>query len=240
VVRKGARGEKKVKAGEAVVKSGVFWIRRILGNRKSVFVLAWLSFACLLGQFYGLWTMHVFGMCVLAPAIVLLLVAAMLHRNEGDGRSSTWTWVVQGTIGGLLAAIAYDLYRLPFVLNGAPLYKPFAKFGELLLGGNRPVWAVYSLGWAYHFSNGIALGIMFLVLASCFRRPWLVTGALLWALFVEAMLLLTPYAAFFGLQKNGRFLFLTASAHAVFGIVLGLYLRWRVPGQAPERNRFRT
>ncbi len=48
-------------------------------------------------------------------------------------------------------------------------------------------------------------------------------GAVVWAVFVEAMLLLTPYASFFGLKMNGRFLFLTASAHLVFGVVLGLY-----------------
>ena len=46
----------------------------------------------------------------------------------------------------------------------------------------------------------------------------------MWALCVECMLLLTPYTAFFGLSLNGRFLFLTASAHAIFGIVLGSYL----------------
>src|SRR5262252_7057739 len=116
--------------------------------------------------------MHVFGMCVLAPAILLLIIAALLHRDsEQRDMRSPWVWIVQGTIGGLVAAVAYDLYRLPFVLNGAPLYKPFPKFGELLLGSSQPVWAVHSLGWAYHFSNGIALGIMFLVMASCFRRP---------------------------------------------------------------------
>jgi hypothetical protein len=46
------------------------------------------------------------------------------------------------------------------------------------------------------------------------------------------MLLLTPYASFFGLKLNGRFLFLTASAHLVFGIVLGLLCRWRLGGLA--------
>jgi hypothetical protein len=73
---------------------------------------------------------------------------------------------------------------------------------------------------------------MFLVMASCFRRPALFWGAVAWAGFVEAMLLLTPYASFFGLKMNGQFLFLTASAHAIFGVVLGLYCRVRV-GPAP-------
>ena len=97
-----------------------------------------LSFACLLGQFYGLWTMHLFGCWVLPPATALLGYIACRHRNCPDGVNSPCTWIVQGTIGGLVAAVAYDLYRLPFVLAGAPLFKVFPRFGELLLGGTEP------------------------------------------------------------------------------------------------------
>ena len=50
-----------------------------------VFALALLSFARLLGQFYGLWTMHVFGCWVLPPATALLTVIAYRHRDEGEG-----------------------------------------------------------------------------------------------------------------------------------------------------------
>ena len=200
----------------------------ILGNRVVVFTLAWLSFGCLLGQFYGLWTMHLFGCWVLPPATVLLVLAAYSHRDQADRPRSPWTWIVQGTLGGIVAAVAYDLYRLPFVLNGAPLFKVFPRFGELLLGSTEPRWLVQGLGWTYHFSNGAALGIMFLVMATCFRRPALFWGAVAWAVFVEAMLLLTPYASFLELKMNGRFLFLTASAHVIFGIVLGLYCRIRL------------
>jgi len=82
--------------------------------------------------------------------------------------------------------------------------------------GSRPV------------SNGAALGIMFLAIVSVFRRPMLFWGAVAWALFVEAVLRTTPYATFFGLKLNGRFLFLTASAHLVFGIALGSYCRWKL------------
>jgi hypothetical protein len=74
------------------------------------------------------------------------------------------------------------------------------------------------------------LGIMFLVMASCFPRPVFFWGAIAWAVFVEAALLSTPYARFFGLPMNGRFLFLTASAHSIFGLVLGLYCKMKFPG----------
>ena len=208
-------------------------VSRVLGSRVVVFGLAWLSFGCLLGQFYGFWSMHLFGCWVLPPATALLALGAYLHRGQAGTLSSAGTWIVSGAAGGVIAAVAYDLYRLPFVLRGEPLFKVFPRFGELLLGGTQPRWLVQGLGWTYHFSNGAALGIMFLVMASCFRRPALFWGAVAWAVFVEAMLLLTPYPSFFGLKLNGRFIFLTASAHAVFGAVLGLYCRWKFAGARP-------
>jgi hypothetical protein len=193
-----------------------------------VFLLASLSFACLLGQFYGLWTMHWFGCWVLPPAALILAWLAWSDRGAATTTAGPRVWIVRGTIGGLVAAVAYDLYRLPFVLGGAPLYKPFAEFGRLLLAGDGPPWLVQSFGWAYHFSNGAALGIMFLAMVIRPTPRLLLWGAVAWAMIVEAILLSTPYARFFGLKLDAKFVFLTASAHAVFGIVLGLWCRWRL------------
>ena len=200
-----------------------------------VFALAFLSFACLLGQFYGLWTMRFFGCWVLIPATALLIYIAYRHRKRPIHLDSPYTWIAKGAVGGLVAAIAYDLYRLPFVLNGAPLFNVFPRFGELLLGGTEPHWLVHALGWTYHFSNGAALGVMFLALASFFRHPSLFWGAVAWALFVEMMLLLTPYTTFFGLTLTLGFLLLTVSAHLVFGLTLGSYCQRRL---SPSVVRF--
>ena len=131
-----------------------------------------------------------------------------------------------------MAAFAYDAYRLPFVLQGAPLFKVFPQFGELLVGKASPSWLIDIVGWSYHFSNGAALGIMFLAMMSLFTNPLMIWGGACWALFVEAMLLLTPYASFFGLKADAKFLFLTASAHLIFGVVLGIYCRARVAAGA--------
>src|SRR5262245_23878278 len=196
--------------------------------RLLVFTLAFLSFACLLGQFYGLWSMQWFGCWVLPPATVLLVIIAFVNRRLPAGIRSPFTWVVEGALGGVVAAVAYDLYRLYFVLQGAPLFKVFPRFGELLLGADEPRWLVHLVGWSYHFSNGAALGIMFLSLVPWESRRLLFWGAVAWALFVETMLLLTPYTAFFGLAFDVLFIFLTASAHLVFGITLGLWCRRRI------------
>ena len=196
--------------------------------RVVVFSLAFLSFACLLGQFYGLWTMRFFGCWILPPATALLCFIAYRNRGRLVGLGNAHTWIVHGALAGVVAALAYDLYRVPFVLNGAPLFTVFPRFGEMLLGSTEPRWLVHGLGWGYHFSNGAALGIMFLALATAFRRLNLFWAAVAWAMFVEAMLLLTPYPGFFGLKVDARFLFLTASAHLVFGLALGFYCQRRV------------
>jgi hypothetical protein len=197
-------------------------------TRAAVFLLACLSFACLLGSMYGLWTMRCFGSWVLPPATLALAAWAFLTRDRPRGAHSPFTWIVEGALGGVLAAAAYDLYRLPFVLGGAPLFKVFPRFGELLLESDQPRWLVHLVGWAYHFSNGAALGIMFLALVASDRSRTLFWGAVTWALFVEAALLLSRYTDFFGLEFDATFVALTLTAHMVFGLALGLWCQQRL------------
>jgi hypothetical protein len=198
--------------------------RKLTLWRGLVFALGSLSLACLLGHFYRLWTMQWFACWVLLPATGLM--AAMVFYPNGH-RSDISRLIIEGALGGLIAAFAYDLYRLPFVLNGAPLFRVFAKFGELLLQRTEPAWAVQAVGWTYHFSNGAALGIMFLALVWKAPRAFLFWGAILWALAIEAILLLSPYSGFVGLPLDGNFLFLTGSAHLIFGLTLGTWSFFR-------------
>jgi len=184
-----------------------------------VFALASLSFAALLGEFYGLWKMRSFAIFTFVPAIVALILLA--QRNK-DAR----TWIVQGTIGGLIAAIVYDLFRLPFVMGGYPLFAVFPKFGQMLLDiplsipPNQAPIEAHIVGWIYHFINGASLGIMFLAMCVKPTRKTLFFGAIAWALAVEIMLLLSPYYDFFKLHlAKNIFLILTLSAHLVFGVV---------------------
>lgn len=200
-------------------------------SRVVVFVLAFLSFACLFGQFYGLWTMRWFGCWVLPPATALLVVIAFVCRKQPSGIGGPHTWIVEGALGGVVAALAYDLYRLVFMLQGAPQFKVFPQFGELLLGASEPRWLVHMLGWTYHFSNGAALGIMFLAAVWRSSPKFLFWGAIAWAMFVETVLLVTPYPKFFGLPFDGRFIVLTLTAHLVFGIALGIWCSKRLRGR---------
>jgi hypothetical protein len=218
--------------------------------RTIVFSLAATSIWSLLVEFYGLMSMRTFALWVCVPSMIALLIWAILDR--GEIRRMIWI----GAVAGLLAACAYDVFRLPFVfarewhidsvVPALPLFKVFPEFGAGILGnfGIRTVSSprivrlipfmeharAYSLtehlvGWAYHLSNGITFGIMYLALiGDAVKRSWI--WAVLFAVGLEIALLVTPYASFFGIAKTPTFILVTLSAHAVFGVVMGISARW--------------
>ncbi|MBV9867288.1 MAG: hypothetical protein JO316_18180 [Abitibacteriaceae bacterium] len=211
-----------------------------LATRPVVWALASMSFACLLGQFYNLWSMRFFACSVLPIATALLAYVAYATRQQPDRGEEAYTWIVEGALGGLFAAVVYDLFRLPFVLHGYPLFGVFPKFGQMLLGAAPTDMgvAVQVTGWLYHFSNGMALGIMFLAMVLHPTPRNLIWGGALWAVGVETMLLLTPYYSFFHLKLDwNTFIALTLSAHLIFGVALGLWCRRRLPALNPTIAR---
>lgn len=195
--------------------------------RLTIWLLASTSFACLLGEFYHAWSMRTFACIILVPCMLALLAIALIGSKS---KSPQWreatTLIVQGTLAGLVAAVTYDIFRLPFVMDGYPLFKVFPEFGKMLLGADGPNWLIQILGWSYHFSNGAALGIMFLAMLprTWKERSTLVAAGAAWALVVETILLLTPYRTFFQIAMPfATFLVLTASAHLIFGVILGAW-----------------
>jgi hypothetical protein len=200
-------------------------------NRAVVWGLASTTFTCLLGHFYDFWTMRLFACWVLPPAGIVLGCIAYLNRKKSKGIQNPSTWIVQGTIGGIFAALIYDLFRLPFVMAGYPLFAVFPKFGQMLLAAESTDfgWAVQTAGWTYHFANGASLGMMYLAMQSQRSPRWMFWGAVLWASTVEILLLLTPYYSFFNLKLPFHlFIILTMSAHVVFGMALGWWCRRKI------------
>jgi hypothetical protein len=228
-------------------------------GRAIVFVLSATSIWCLLAEMYGWTTMRTFFFTILLPATCALYGMAALDKTRGDGR--LWRAVMLGTLGGLVGAVAYDVFRLPFVFSDAwglgrfgipqmPLFKVFPRFGALLLGeaSEQPSYSLtaHLLGWAYHFSNGATFGVMFASAYAGAREafgdvrgnawkavPW----AVLMAVGIELCLLASPYAAFFGIQLTPKFVVVTMIAHMIFGLGLGTYFgwhaaRWRLPATA--------
>jgi hypothetical protein len=206
------------------------------GYRLAVFALAATSILSLLAQFYDLCSIGAFTRRVSLPALLALLAWAVLDRAIGSQRLCRG--IVVGSLAGLVAAFAYDIFRLPFVfaqqigierlVPPLQLFRVFPRFGAMILG--QPVeQSVYSplaqlVGWGYHFSNGLTFGVMYVALVGhASRRHW--AWAVLFAVGLELGMLFTPYPIFFGIALTPKFVVITLAAHLVFGVVLGLSAR---------------
>jgi hypothetical protein len=202
------------------------------GYRVVVFVLAATSIWSLLIELGGWWSMRGFTLWIYLPSLAALAGLALADRTLGT--RGLWRALLAGATAGLVAAAAYDVFRLPFVyadtlgiqriLPALKLFKVFPRFGAMILGQplEQPHYslAAESVGWAYHFSNGLTFGIMYVALiGDATRRHW--AWAVLFAVGLETGMLLTPYPAFFGIALNARFVWVTLTAHLVFGIVMG-------------------
>ena len=208
--------------------------------RFGIFALAASSIWCLLAEFYGLCTMRAFTFDILIPSTVILIALALYDRLFGQ--RFLWQAVVIGSISGLAAAVAYDLFRLPFVIAAIdhvgpawlrlPLFKVFPRFGAMILG--QPFTAqqtdsqfsltAHVVGWVYHFSNGLTFGVMYMaIIGQATRRSWL--WAVMMAVGLEVAMLVTPYTRFFGIGMTTQFVVATISAHLVFGVAMGLLCR---------------
>lgn len=178
--------------------------------------------------------MRTFTLWILIPSTFLLIAMAVNDRIRGDRQ--LWRAVCIGAIGGLLAAVSYDVFRLPWVIGAAnnlgpqwlrlPLFKVFPQFGAMILG--EPIGqqnyslAAHIVGWIYHFSNGITFGVMYMaMIGDASRRSWMWAIAL--AVGLELMMLATPYTSFFGIGLTGLFVVVTLTAHLIFGVTLGRF-----------------
>jgi hypothetical protein len=195
-----------------------------------IFLLAATSIASLLGEMYRLWPMRLFTLAVFAPAGIALIAFALRDRWRGDGQAFRIVFI--GLLAGLLAAVAYDVFRLPFVFSknwgltgiipALPLFKVFPLFGAMILGKtDGSSLAANITGWLYHFSNGATFGVMYGALINGqWRRRWPV--AILFAVGLELAMLFTPYPATFGIRVTETFVIVTLTAHLIFGVVMGL------------------
>lgn len=196
------------------------------------FLLASTSIGCLLAEFYGICPMQTAVFFLFLPATICLGLLAGWDHFRGNGQ--LWRMVLIGFACGLLAAVAYDIFRVPFVfakdwgittiVPHLPLFKVFPRFGAMILGQptEQPAYSgvAQMVGWGYHFSNGATFGVMYLALiGDPRRRSWL--WAVVFAVGIEILMLLTPYASAFQIRVTALFVAVTLTAHMIFGCCLG-------------------
>jgi hypothetical protein len=225
-----------------VSETRTYWNRK---GRLLTFLLASTSIFCLLADFYGLCSMRLATGFIFLPAVLMLGTISIMDRLWGDRRA--WYGILIGLLAGLAAAVAYDLFRLPFVFAKAwgidaivpamNLFKVFPRFGAMILNEpvEQPTYRLLShlVGWAYHFSNGATFGVMFVAaVGQIGKGSW--KWAILMAVGLEVAMLATPYTTQFGISLTTRFVIVTLTAHLIFGIAMavagaGLTARVRVP-----------
>lgn len=168
-----------------------------------------------------------------------------LLRADAPHAGSLARALVIGAAAGFLAAVAYDIFRLPFVFSKAwglesvvpqmSLFKVFPRFGAMLLGQpleqDSYTLGTHVLGWAYHFSNGMTFGIMFIALIGDTTRrgmAFTIIAGVIMATVLEAGMLFSPYTQFFGIHLTATFVVVTLTAHLIFGAVMGwLTKKWQ-------------
>lgn len=185
-----------------------------------MFVLSSFSILSLLLYFVGIVRFRDSALWLLAiectGILILLYSAKRLRINGLPQLLSAGLWA------GALATLAYDIVRIPVAHSGIPVFKAISYFGTVLLGVQSPTPLSETLGWAYHLSNGVSFGLMY---AALVKKPRLYS-AVIWGLTLEAVMLMTPYAEVFGYRRDAKFFAITIGAHAVYGAVLYLALRW--------------
>lgn len=170
-------------------------------------------------------SLNVLAMEWLIPSIIALAVIALLtwNRNSLVARSIAW-----GALAGGIATIALEAVRIPgFYLGYMPGSMP-KLMGVLLLDrfALGPSTASNLAGWTYHFWNGAAFGIIFVLLIGT-KRLW---SAVLYALVIGVGFMVSPVVqsmgvGYFGMNFSAGFPAVVLLAHVAFGIALGLLTR---------------
>ncbi len=172
-------------------------------------------------------TMDALARFALLPSIVAIgIIWGWLSRSHDPLAAS----VKVGLGAGVIATIALEAIRLPgFWLGFMPGNLP-RLMGVLLLGqfATGPTLASDIAGWAYHFWNGAAFGLIYvLVFGTCRRWAGVLYGVLLGFGFMFSPVVSALGVGFLGLEFSKGFPITVTLAHAAFGGVLGwLSTRW--------------
>ena len=178
----------------------------------------------------------------LIPSVILVFVMILISQvlNYNDLKKQ----ILNGMLAGLTGTIGLEIVReIGFHLGGMPGDMP-KLMGVLML--NRfalgpDLWSNVA-GWAYHFWNGAAFGIIFSLLFGRTKLIW----SVLYAILIATGFMLSPVPralgiGLFGFQfKNGyQFMLTVILAHIAFGSILGMVIRKLNSGQPDIFTRIR-
>lgn len=173
----------------------------------------------------GYASLHDLALIALLPSIAALTTMWIVARRR---RPEIAVVISRGAISGALATLAleafrYTGFRFGFMPGNLPQLMGVLLLDRFALGPST--WSDIA-GFAYHFWNGAAFGIMFLALALP-ARMW---GSTAYGLAIGIGFLVSPVVQSLGVGLFGRdfgwhFAATVLTAHAAFGAALGAQLR---------------
>lgn len=184
-----------------------------LARPLGLFVLAGGSIAALLADIFGIAPMHLVFWFVSVPSMVLLAVLGSLSKVGGDWRDR----IRVGALGGLVGTLGYDIVRVPFAMAGQRVFAPIESYGILIADGAASSALTSTLGWVYHFTNGITFGIAYAAIAA--RRHW--AWGVLWGLVLESVALFSPFGVRYNIAGQAGPIAIAYGAHLAYGYPLG-------------------
>lgn len=173
----------------------------------------------------GVIKLSVSGKYLLLPSIILLAAIFGIARVRGYAALSRRLTV--GALAGLGATVGLEIVRtISFRLGGMPGDMP-RLLGVLLTDRFMVGPSVWSdlLGYGYHFWNGIAFGLVFVLFFGRRSLVWtLIYGQLIGLGFLASPAVKSLGIGFLGHEMPAMPITVVL-AHLVFGILLGLGLR---------------
>lgn len=171
----------------------------------------------------GYGSLSLLARILILPSVIILTVTALaLRRRFGDELAKA---ICRGAAAGALATLALEAFRYSgFRLGYMPGNLP-RLMGVLLL--DRFALGPSSLsdlaGFAYHFWNGAAFGIIFALLFRGRGRWWAVPyGLVIGVGFMVSPVVQALGGGYFGVEFGWRFAATVLLAHAAYGLGLGL------------------
>jgi hypothetical protein len=188
------------------------------GLRLAAIVCASLSLVALVAHVFGTLPMDFFLTFFGVPAAMLLLILGVVARRLDE--AAFVTDLVVGLIGGFVATVAYDAFRL--VINVTHLFD-YNGFVAIYIFGSwiteQPVSSLEAgiAGWIYHFWNGLSFGVCYALTFG--NRHWV--WGLGYGMFMEACML-GLFPIFLQVSNQAHFIVVSMLGHMVYGTVLGL------------------
>ena len=166
------------------------------------------------------------------PGFAFIIVVALAARRAGI-YPALQVAIAAGVLAGIAATVSYDLARIPFLAVGYRLFAPVSTYGILITNGTTSSPLTETIGWAYNFMNGIGFAVAY-AMFGLGRKWW---WAIPFALALETMTIVTPYADMYGLRGKVDVIAIAYGAHLFYGAILGVVVQraasWRSAGESP-------